>query len=341
MMIAAGFGYMTFGPKRLARRMGQMTDVIRTLAEGEGNLRQRIDTDAMSNDETNDLSRWINSFVDNLDAIVGQVIRAADGVEKNSDVMQARNQIAHASANKVKDAIDDMMRLVSEQLEDISNASMTAEEMRAAMEQVVADARKNYESARAGTEAIRDIVETSAKRVQGLNQRTSEIGEIVNVITDITAQTNLLALNAAIEAARAGEHGRGFSVVADEVRGLAARTESAAQDIGHKIERIQVESGEAVAFMERGVEDVDQSLRMTQDASADNAQLYDLVERMFSIIKHIDENSQRNGETARDVARISEEMAEAIRTLQTSSDQTRITATKLQQLVGSFEVTAA
>lgn len=130
-------------------------------------------------------------------------------------------------------------------------------------------------------------------------------------------------------------------MVADEVRGLAARTEAAAQEIGRKIERIQVESGEAVTFMEQGVEEVDQSLRMTEDSSVDNARLHDLVERIFAIIKHIDENSQRNGETARDVARISAEMAEAIRLLQASSDQTGITAARLQQLVGSFEVSAA
>ena len=338
MMAVAALGYMAFGPKRLARRMGRMTDVIRTLAEGEGNLRQRIDTERMSNDETNDLSRWINSFVDNLDAIVGQVIKAADGVEKNSNIMQSRNQVAHHSANKVNEAIDEMMGLVSQQLEDISRASMTAGEMRQAMEEGVEEARRSYESARAGTQTIRDVVETSAQRVQGLNESTSEIGEIVDVITDITAQTNLLALNAAIEAARAGEHGRGFSVVADEVRRLAARTEAAAQDIGSKIESIQNESGDAVRFMEKGVEDVDQNLRMTQDASADNARLHDLVEQMFDIIKHIDENSQRNGETAQGVSQISTEMRASIRALQTSSDQTRITADKLQQLVGSFEV---
>lgn len=148
MLLLAGLGYMLAGPRRLARRLGRMTEVIRTLAEGEGNLRQRIDTDTMANDETNDLSRWINSFVDNLDAIVGQVINAADGVEHNSHEMQARNQVAHGAANEVQSAIDQMMQLFADQLEDISRASTTAEEMRAAMEQVVAEARERYDSAR-------------------------------------------------------------------------------------------------------------------------------------------------------------------------------------------------
>lgn len=80
--------------------------------------------------------------------LVGQVINAADGVEHNSHEMQARNQVAHGAANEVQSAIDQMMQLFADQLEDISRASTTAEEMRAAMEQVVAEARERYDSAR-------------------------------------------------------------------------------------------------------------------------------------------------------------------------------------------------
>ncbi|MGD9861028.1 MAG: methyl-accepting chemotaxis protein [Marinobacterium sp.] len=329
------------GIRPLSRRLGAMTEVIRNLAEGQGNLSQRLDSDRIVADETGDMARWINSFVDNLDGIVAQVIRAADDVGENSQTMQARNRIALDSATSVDEAAETMLSLVESQLVAISQASGTAEVMKSAMEEVVAKAREQFESVRSGTQAIRDIVQTSARRVQALNQRTVEIDEMVALITDITAQTNLLALNAAIEAARAGEHGRGFSVVADEVRALAARTETAAHEISARIERIQKESVDAVRFMESGVEDVDRSLQLAEQSTSDNTELHDSVAQMFDIIKHIDRHSQEHGGHARSVAEITTRMHQAVGELQLSSDQVKGTAAKLQQLVGAFEVSSA
>ncbi len=333
--------FWRIGLRPLSRRLGDMTEVIRNLAEGEGNLSQRLDREGIVADETGDLARWINSFVDNLDNIVAQVIRAAGDVGENSQLMQTRNHVALEAATSVDTAAEHMLGLVEAQLESIGRASSTAEVMKSAMEQVVEQAREQYESVRSGTQAIRDIVQTSAHRVQALNTRTEEIDEIVTLITDITAQTNLLALNAAIEAARAGEHGRGFSVVADEVRGLAARTEQAAREIGERVGRIQAESEEAVRFMESGVEDVDRSLTLAEQSTSDNSALHDSVAEMFDIIKHLDQHSQAHGGHARSVAEITTRMNRAVGELQMSSDQVKGTAAKLQQLVGAFEVSAA
>lgn len=330
--------FWRIGIRPLSRRLGDMTEVIRNLAEGEGNLSRRLDPDGIVADETGDLARWINSFVDNLDRIVAQVIRAADDVGDNSQLMQARNQLALEAATRVDTAAEQMLALVEAQLEGIERASSTAEVMKSAMEQVVEQARGQYESVRSGTQAIRDIVQTSAQRVQALNARTDEIDEIVTLITDITSQTNLLALNAAIEAARAGEHGRGFSVVADEVRGLAARTEQAAHEISARIGRIQAESEEAVRFMESGVEDVDRSLTLAEQSTSDNSALHDSVAEMFDIIKHLDQHSQAHGGHARSVAETTTRMSRTVGELQLSSDQVKGTAAKLQQLVGAFEV---
>lgn len=339
-LIIGGRIFQQRGPQRIARRLGKMTEVIHTIAEGGGNLQQRLNTHKLANDETGDLGKWTNSFIDNLDHIVGEVIRAADEVMKNSDTLLKRNTEANQSSTHVSNSMEKMLELMHNQLQEISNASGTASDMKKVMETVVEQARSQFESVRTGTQSIRDVVETSARTIHTLNNRTAEIGNMVSLISDITSQTNLLALNAAIEAARAGEHGRGFSVVAEEVRNLANRTATVAQDIGQKIEAIRAESQTAANYMETSVADVDRGLRLAEEASTDNSQLHQIVERMFDIIHHIDSNSQQHGHHVREVATASHTMNKVVRALHTSSDRLKNTAVKLHQLAGVFQVTS-
>jgi methyl-accepting chemotaxis protein len=335
-VIAMMYKKLTTNP--LANRLDEMTHVIQTIAEGEGNLAQRLDNTKFVNDETGDMGRWINSFIDNLDGIVGQVIKTSTNVSHTNEAMLETNREAFHVSNEVATAIERMLQLLEDQIRDIGNASNTAEAMKEAMDEVVREARLQYESVRSGTQEIRDVVETSAKAVQSLHSRTAEIGNIIGVITEITNQTNLLALNAAIEAARAGDHGRGFSVVADEVRNLAQRTATSADEIQKMIETIQSETLEAYKFMESGVENVDRSLKKTEEASSENTQLHQLVEQMFSTIKQLDQNSQLHGVTARDVGKSASLMTQAIDALQHRSVMVKNTAQKLSQLVGVFSV---
>ena len=337
-MLGATLLFSVFGPKRLAARLDGMSGVLRTIAEGEGNLRQRLDISTLGNDESGDMARWINSFIDRLDAVVGQVVKASRTVGSTNQMMLGRSQAASMSSADVADAVHRMMIIMEEQLGELQQASVSAEQMKQAMDEVVSRAREQYLAVQAGTQSIRDVVARSSSSVQLLDSRMAQIGNITGLISDITNQTNLLALNAAIEAARAGEHGRGFAVVADEVRSLAARTSRAADDIRHMVEGLQNETQQAVSFMQEGVQNVDDSLRLAEGASSENVQLHQAVEGMFAIIQQLNRRSVEYGKTIDQVNQSSSEMRQTAVVLQSSAQQVKVDASKLQKLVGQFEV---
>ncbi|RDL46085.1 methyl-accepting chemotaxis protein [Marinomonas piezotolerans] len=333
--------YSRLGPARLARQLGGMTKVIRQLAEGEGDLTQRMDVNRLPPNEAGNLGRWINSFVDNLDNIVGEVIQSAKEVAILTHKMEASNKEASQAAEAVQLAAADSLSVVQSQSGYVDQANSTVKVMRASMEEAVQGARNQYLLVRQSTEMIRDVVQTSADSVNLLSQKADSVGQFVDEITDITSQTNLLALNAAIEAARAGEYGRGFSVVADEVRALANRTATAAADIGKVVEGIQAETSRAVGFMERGVQDVNNSLDKNEAASNDSDKLSAIAGDMFSIIEQISVSSQQNGDHAHQVAASSDQMGSSVRLVRTNADLVQAKANSLSRLVSLFKVTAA
>lgn len=127
-IVCAAALFSLLGPKRLAQRLSEMTGVI--LAEGEGNLRQRLDIGQMANDETGDMGRWLNSFIDNLESVVGQVVKASRTVGATNQMMLGRSQEAGITSAEVAEAVHCMMIIVEEQLGEIQQASASAEQMK-------------------------------------------------------------------------------------------------------------------------------------------------------------------------------------------------------------------
>ena len=329
------------GPAKVSRQLGGMAKVIRGLAEGEGNLTQRMDVSRLPPNEAGYLGRWINSFVDNLDQIVGEVIVSAKEVSALTQQMENSNDEASKAAEAVQVAASDSLTVVQSQSGYVEKANGSVGRMKTTMEKAVQGAHTQYVLVRQSTETIRDVVQTSADSVNLLSQQAEDVGRFVNEITDITSQTNLLALNAAIEAARAGEYGRGFSVVADEVRALANRTAAAAADIGNVVEGIKAETDRAVVLMEQGIQDVNDSLLKNEAASNDSDTLSSVASDMFSIIEQISDTTHKNGDHAHQVAASALQMGSSIRLVKANADQVQAKANALSRLVGLFKVSAA
>ena len=282
--------------------------------------------------------RWINSFIDNLDGIIGHVISVSRDVRVTNDAMLDKNRKTNQTSAEVTDSIQELLNMIEAQLHAIQQASLTANEMHQAIGDVIRNAKQQVDTVRIETQSIRDAIKTAASTIRTLNERTDEIGNIVGVIENIAKQTNLLALNAAIEAARAGEHGRGFSVVADEVRNLASSTTEATHHISERIQRVQSESREAVSIMENSIEEVDSGLRQAENAASDTAAIENVAEKLFAVIREISDSSEAQGKAIQQVARSTQDMSRSLVELQGSASLVGNTTSKLDRLVGQFQV---
>lgn len=331
--------FYNVGLKPLSERLRLMARVIRGLAEGGGNLAQRLARNQSPIDEPGIMSQWVNSFIDTLDGTVGRVIHATQEMNSNHQNMLARNQEASVASHQVLAAIQDILSSIQQQMSDIDTATQTTAEIKTAMQQAVDNAQQQFKLVQHRTQGIRTSIEQSSQTIKRLSGSTEEIGKIVMVINGIADQTNLLALNAAIEAARAGEAGRGFSVVADEVRKLAERTAAATFEIRQMIATVQGQAREAVHIMETGAADMEDGLRLAEAAASENSDMQAILEKMFSLIQDIADSTHRYGRGVQGVATVTESMRGALDELSFSVTCARQTSQRLHLLTNQFQVT--
>jgi methyl-accepting chemotaxis protein len=180
------------------------------------------------------------------------------------------------------------------------------------MEQMSAGIRQNAthakETGRMAQQASQDA-EAGGKAVQQTVQAMKEIAEKISVVEEIARQTNLLALNAAIEAARAGEHGKGFSVVAAEVRKLAERSGTAANEISELSSRSVAVADQAGRMLAKIVPDIRKTAELIQEIAAASVEQDSGAEQVNKAIQQLDKVVQTNASTSEEMASTSEELS--------------------------------
>lgn len=290
---------------RISNPLNALSRFMQEMANG--NLQVNVNQAGInSNDEVGRLSGSCLQMAGNIRNLVRQVSQAAEQVAASSEQLTASADQTAKTANNVAESISAVAAGTETQSKALDQTAVAVGHMAASLDQVAESAQTitaGADTALAATKngvvfvtnAVQEmeLVRTSTKHVgmavDKLAVSSKQIGEIVNVITDIAGQTNLLALNAAIEAARAGENGRGFAVVADEVRKLAEQSANAAKDIKELINANQADVKAAVEGMSETGVIVNNSTEAVNKAGDAFAEITALVGNIVTNINQVNE----------------------------------------------------
>lgn len=260
--IAVGADAQTFSLDETARSIQGISESIKNLVGMVERLFPHAEKATVSILEMVDSNKKISQSSQDLLGHVKEVSSDIDGMVGSVGEMEKRFLELTSSSLDASRTVQRIDTAIKEIKENAGISSELSEEVRRDAEMGGASTAKTIE----GMNHIRDIVVESSKVIQRLGEKSGEIGEIINVIDNITDRTNLLALNASIIAAQAGEHGKGFAVVAGEIKKLAEQTASSTVEIAGLIKSIQSMVADAVQANELGTWSVEEGVKLSREA---------------------------------------------------------------------------
>lgn len=332
---------------------GRIAAPIRSTAQfmlqvADGDFTRRLGSEADAPDETGELARACNTFLDKTQSVIKQV--AATSHTLSDSAIQSS-----AVSEQTLHGVSRQMQMVNQVAAASTEMSTTAQTVAHHAESAARAATSTQSAAALGQEKLTDVqraiekleteVSEASDVISRLGENSQNVHSIIDVIKGIADQTNLLALNAAIEAARAGEYGRGFAVVADEVRSLSLRTQSSTQEIYDLINQLQSDALNAVQVMDAGSRSAQSCVALANEAAVQLTQMTSEVDNISQLNTEVAsiavQQSLVSEQVSLDLVEISQvvsELSSAATQSQSSSRQLKETAESLDKMVSHFTV---
>ena len=329
--------------KRNQEAILRLLNEMGNLADGDLTVQASV-----TEDVTGAIADSINFTIEELRTLVRGINSATEQVTKATQETQSiSNRLFEASQRQNRE-IQQASASVLQMAQSISEVAQNATQSAKVAQMALGAAEKGGNAVQnqiSGMNEIRTQIQDTSKRIKRLGESSLEIGEIVELISDITEQTNVLALNAAIQAASAGEAGRGFTVVAEEVQRLAERSGEATKQIEAIVKTIQADTQDAVAAMEKSTVGVVEGTKLSDAAGQALTEIQRVSRELAELIGRISAQTQMQSTSVSDVTRgmqgilkITEETTEGTKQTNVSIGQLTKLAAELRSSVAGFKV---
>ncbi|UCH47734.1 MAG: methyl-accepting chemotaxis protein [Betaproteobacteria bacterium] len=318
--------------KRNEAAILRLMDELSVIASGDLTAQAEV-----TEEITGAIADSVNVTVSQLRKVVRDINVAADQVSTSTDRAQetSRRLIADA-ARQAEDieAADVSVEMMTQSMTEVSQSANESADVALKSLQTTERGSQAVQNSIGGMNEIRQQIQETAKRMKRLGESSQEIGEIVDVITDIAEQTNVLALNAAIQAAAAGEAGRAFAVVAEEVQLLAERSGEATTQIAGLVRTIQSDAQEAAAAMESSIQGVVDGARLSDTAGRSLQEIQTVTRDLAEMIQRIAVNTETQVVVAEEVRKI---MRDVLDVTSATTEGTQLATTSVTEVAGQAQ----